>query len=31
MVEAADQAMYRAKDEGRNRIIMLPGIAPGKK
>ncbi|CAA9889413.1 Diguanylate cyclase [Candidatus Methylobacter favarea] len=28
MVEIADQAMYRAKNEGRNRIVMLANTAP---
>jgi diguanylate cyclase (GGDEF)-like protein/putative nucleotidyltransferase with HDIG domain len=31
MVEVADQAMYRAKNEGRNRIVLLTGVVPGEK
>lgn len=30
IIDAADQAMYRAKDQGRNKVIMLAG-APQKK
>ncbi len=31
MIEVADQAMYRAKNEGRNRTVILPDITFDKK
>lgn len=30
-LRAVDQALYRAKDEGRNRHAMAPGFIPGRK